>query len=176
MELCRVEICKGTVTRSSRLSQSPATQSASPDWLAEDKRERCTQRVEEWFRRNKKWQRESTESDWERERESVFDSTKTALRFHYSFSCDCWISECLFTLSAHERQRQTQKRETRGRNVRTGCLKHVSLSPIFWGLFYKLVVLVYYVIISWVLNVKLYILLIQSVLACSISAIAVCPG
>lgn len=109
MELCRVEICKGTVKRSSRLSQSPATQSASPDWPAEDKRERCTQRVEEWFRRNKKWQRESTESDWERERESVFDSTKTALRFHYSFSCYCWISECLFTLSAHERQRQTQK-------------------------------------------------------------------
>lgn len=62
--------------------------------------------------KNKKWQSEK-QRGWvrkrERERDSVCDSTKMALRFHHSFKRYCWISECLFTLSAYERERQRQK-------------------------------------------------------------------
>lgn len=51
------------------------------------------------------------------ERDSVCDSTKKELRFHHFFKCYCSISECLFTLSAHERERGR-------RDVRAGWKKH----------------------------------------------------
>lgn len=64
--------------------------------------------------KNKKWQSEKKRG-WVRKRgrDSVCDSTKTALKFHHSFKRYCWISECLFTLSSHEREwwRQKDKHE-----------------------------------------------------------------
>lgn len=63
---------------------------------------------ERMVQKNTKWPNEK-QRGWERER--VCDSTQTAIRFHHSFKHYCWISECLFTLSAHERERRRQKKK-----------------------------------------------------------------
>lgn len=73
------------------------------------------QRAEEQTRKIKNDKVRKREGGWVRKRgrDSVCDSTKTALKFHHSFKRYCWISECLFTLSSHEREwwRQKDKHE-----------------------------------------------------------------
>lgn len=61
----------------------PATQTAGLHCPAEEEREGCRQRVNEQDRKIKH------DKVRNRERDSVRDSTKTALRFHHSFKRYC---------------------------------------------------------------------------------------